>query len=653
MKDRRTRRSDLLSDKDNVADQPGLQILFVGLLISIVLGVSIRGVTHPSRVRALIETAARNIHPELKVSFDSAHFAFADGPWPVWGVEIERVRMESDRTCWMGPRLFADRIRIPISFTSLIFSGQAFRSIQAGEVEVRLTRKFDSECNQDSVVEASAPEAEGRVSLVRTPITENGLQTSGSIDHISFTRLYVVSEVEPVGGRTLDLYQLHLRVRSKEPKVYQMSAQLRPFKDTLHSDSITYLTAEYKEFPQKLLEIFVRGHLREGSYDVSVRHEFASGQTQVSGQAGHLPLHPLAEISDLSGLDPKTSWISFQVQTEGKPEELSKKPLLVTDFHLEGDIGDVRSARFLLELGPPTRLKDGRFDIRSLDITRLVGFLRMKPPPHLAHLGVFKGEAVVRDGDNFEVAGTQSGMQFIFSNRGTRELQSVSEFKARVIRRKGHWSLDVSDVALEGGTFDGDVRVTANEDFREADVRARIETMILQSRVQKLMTGGGEIGPIDGRLQLGMAAGRVQRLKGVTRFESFQFPNGRLEKILLRFDDKDGGILLVPYVEKLTFARKSPVFDIFGALPLQTWADSEDRISFQGITGRLTLDGLSNVRWTQFLARSALNGAIVNSDGGWNSLGQLDGRVSVRTPQALQRWTIEGTRDNPRFNPVK
>lgn len=660
MKERRLRRADPAVEKDNVADQPGLTVVFAGILMALVLGLAIRGLTHPSKVQAMIESAARNIHPDVKVSFESAYLSLSDGWWPRVSVVVEKVRMESANKCWMSPKLYVNYIRLPFSWSAWIFTGALIKKIEAGDVEVRLTSKYEPDCDKKAspASEVAAAPPVNQVSLVKRAAPVAPSNSAGVIDAVSFDRLYIVGDADPVKGKTLDFYNFGINVKSQQPPAYQLTAQMRPFKNSSAAEAGSLsLRADYKEFPQKSLQLLVQGHLREGTYSLTADYDGAENRIKVNGEVQHLPLLPILEIARETvaagpvTIEPRQSWMSFKLRSEAKADVFTRTPVEITEFNMEGDIGDIRAPKLFVEVDPHVSFIEGDFEIRALDLGHLVDFLKVKAPPYLANLGQFSGKARVQDGENFILDGEHRGLQLIFSNAGVRETQTISSFDCELRRTKGLWALNVTDPELAEGELRGQVRMTASSQFREVDLRAQMDRLVLQPRVQKVMTNGGQIAPIDAQLQASLVEGQLARLKGIMRLPRIDFGDGWLENVSLKFEDREGGIVLTPLIEQLNFHRDSAVFSPFRALPIGDWADANNRVAFQGITGQVAFRDSSQIHWTKFIAREAKNHGLVNSEGQWDATGRLSGQLSLRTPSAVSQWSIQGTRDNPAFAP--
>lgn len=647
----------LMDDRNNVADQPGGLIFLSGLAIALIAGLTLRGLIHPAKVRALVEGAAARIHADVRVDFDSAHVSLANGFIPRLAVVIDKVRMESGNPCWMAPRLYADEIRLPISVSRVLAGRSPFHRIEAGEVEVRLVSERPATCDGGTPAEVPAenppaPPVSG-VTLVKKPGEKPVFRASGEIDGLDIDRFVLISERGPWVGR-LDLDKIRFLVRSAQPKVYQLDARTHLLRDPTLGDSLstTNIHVEYKEFPERTADVRLTGNWREGAYNVTGRYLVDADDARVSADVRHLPLGQLLAVlkrAKLTELDfePRLSWLSFRADTAGKLSEISRHGLSLTELRLEGDLGEMQTRRIDITSFKPFAVAPFRVEIGSLDFDRVLQFLKHPHPSSvLNRLGRFRGVAEFRDPLNFDLSGEHTGLEFIFSNKGRREVQSVTRIEGDFNRARGAWSLNVRRAELEQGVFDGDARLGADADFQNIDLRLRTRELTLRPAVQQLMTRGGAIGPLEAQMQARVHAGQLTALKGSLRLPELRLEGTSMEKLSLQFDQRQGAIALSPRIETLSMDAGSAAMGVLSPVISPAWA-TDGKLSLSAVHGEVRLKNLRDVRWTRMSAKVEPSGATLTADGGWDHEGRLDGRVVAREKQQTRAWRIEGTRDQP------
>lgn len=639
-------------DRDMVADQPAGAILFVGVALAVVLGLTFRGLIHPAKIRAMMESAAGRIHPELHVTFDNARVSLADGVVPRLSVVIEQVRMTSTNPCWMAPRLFADEIRLPLSLSSWLTGKSPIRRVEAGEVELRLTAARPATCGDQAQLAAPAePEKpSGVVSLIKRPGARPGLKSGGDVEALEIGRLVVVAEAGPLPG-TIDLEDFEFRVRSARPRVYHLRARTRLLKDRVDDLIHANIEAEYKEFPEKSLNLNFFGNWREGSYTLTARFDPATEHAAIEARSQHLPLGQLLAVLRRFGVvgtdfEPRRSWLSFNTRIEGPLRALAKQPLALGDVRLEGDLAELQIPKLDIASLQPFRMAPSRIEVKSLDVDRLIEFLHRPHPSHVLNkVGRFSGVAEITDERNFRLVGEHSGLEFIFANQGRRELQAVGGLHGWIRRENGRWRAEIDRADVNQGSFRGDVRLAGDEDLNELNVSVRADELTLRSAVQSLMTQGGEIAPLQGQITARFVDRKLAGLRGSLRVPRIRLAGLEIDRFQAQFDERDGGIRLVPRIDRFVVARDTRAWEVFGQLAPDAWVH-DGKLSLSSVGGTLRLKDLNEVRWTKFGAKIDGTRSTMTTDGGWDAGGRLSGSVTVRGERAM-KWRLEGTRDKP------
>nr|HRO68136.1 hypothetical protein [Pseudobdellovibrionaceae bacterium] len=346
-------------DRPSVADQPFATIFWTGVIVSVVLGLLLRGMINPQTVRQRLESAASQIHPTVRVDFENAEVSLADGWIPRLAVVVHRVRMVSTNTCWMAPRLIADEIRLPVSMTALLFGRSPFRQVEAGDVEIRLTSVRPAVCDQ-GVSTVLGPQAKPEQKMAIRIVRDEGgkmapaAQSSEEIDSLRIRRLMLVSEVYPQG--TLDLGDFNFSVRSTQPAFYQAKAQLTIVRGSGPMDQAlrASLDVDYKEFPEKTVDLRINGRLREGTYSLTGSYSPDRDDVKLAADLRHVPLVELFDLikgrdARMQDFRPRLSWLSLRAETAGEAKRLSRLPIDLSQLRLEGDLGEVVSDQMRIE----------------------------------------------------------------------------------------------------------------------------------------------------------------------------------------------------------------------------------------------------------------------------------------------------------------
>ena len=106
-------------DKDLVAEQSGLGISLIGLMLALFMGLAVRALVAPEKVQAHLQKAISHIHPDLNISFNEAYVSFANGIFPDLAVIVRGGVISSDKKCWLAPLMEIHEIRLPLSWGHL------------------------------------------------------------------------------------------------------------------------------------------------------------------------------------------------------------------------------------------------------------------------------------------------------------------------------------------------------------------------------------------------------------------------------------------------------------------------------------------------------------------------------------------------------
>lgn len=666
---RPTRRySRLMEDRNSVADQPGGALFFSGIVLALVLGLTIRGFFNPAKIKALVEQAASRIHPDIQVQIESAHLSLSRGYLlPRLAVVIEQVHMESETACWMAPRMDVDEIQLPISVLSWLSGKSPLTRVVAGKVTLRLTKDRPKSCEGLAVPEGSVPSAStaaggkepsAAVSLVRKTGTKpESLKASGEIESLEIERLVLESEFEP--RHRLELDEFDFRVKSTRPRVFQVKAKSQFLREAGATDWMTpsNIHVEYKEFPEKILEARIFGNWREGYYSVAAAVRPDEDDLKMNAELRHLPLSQVLGALSKAGVQtgrfsPRQSWLSLRAEAQGSLARAREVPVEARNLRLEGDLGEMSVEHLRIKSLQPLKTEPFHVDIRSLDLDRLLQFLQQEhPTPVLAQLGRLKGVAEIRDPENFRLSGEHSGLQFIFSNKGQREIQAISNIRGEISRTAGQWQFTLPGVELDQGVFTGDLKMEATPDFKNVDIRWRAEDLALAPGVQKLMTRGGEISPLKAQMQFKFLEGRLVKWKGQVRLPRLRIEGTTIQRLAIGFDEKDGMFLLNPQMESLEIESGSPAGQILQTAVPSTWFE-QNRLVLKSVDGQFQFRQPQEMKWHQLTARVEKSAAVLQSQGEWLNDGRLQGDLQLRAKDMKRHWKIRGHRDQPTLEMV-
>lgn len=637
------------SDHHLIAEQPGLAVLFTGLVISIFCGYSLKGYFSPQRVSANIEKAASHIHKDVKVQFRSANVSFSDGIVPRLSVVISGVRMESEQKCWGAPVLEVDELTLPLSFWSLISGGPPVKHLEANKVQLRI-REVVSNCTPPA--EASSLKPVGPV--IRLSPSAKDMKYQNDLRSLSINEFKIVAEKYPQFSS--ELMQFSVNVKSFDPKVIEVRAKTHLLKDQSVGDYLSHanLFVQYQESPQVKVQSHFFGNWREGHYSLIASYTFDEQMLSVEADLKHIPLSQILGILKKYNLasqklNGRQAWISSKARLVAPIDKIRTSPVEVRDLILEGDVGDLRVENIKIQSLEPFTYSPIVVDIGKLDVERLLFLLnQQKSSTMLGHLGFFSGRAEIHSEQKMKLTGEHRGLEFVFSNKGQRELQVIDRAVGDISLLGNQWTFSVNRLEPKGGLFLGDLNFSADRDFKKVKIKTRVDELALSPAVQKLMTGGGEIGALNLDLSADLTDGKISALKGLLRLDGVDIEGMSFGKTRATLDWHDHKVVINAQVKSMAVSPTSPGYEVLKQVTIDSWRELEKPLRMDLLSGVLTTQELNSFSWKNVQAHIGKVGRFV-TDGSWDEQGLLKGTVHSRDGKLHRKWLIQGDRKNPIF----
>jgi hypothetical protein len=645
------KKSDPLSDKDLVAEQPGLGMSFIGIFIAFFVGIAIRAAISPDRVQEHLEKATQKIHRDIHVSFGHAYVSLSDGVWPDLSVVIEEVRLEATKSCWMKPLAEINEIRLPLSMRHLLRGQILIHEVLAGEVNLSLRESY-ADCESDRLPSSDdgAPVAASTTTVpsnVVSPGFEN-VKRSNPIDSISIKHLNI--HYLPIAFTSFYIENFLVQLKAENPRWIQLAGKVILNRDVDSYDTGAHanLQVDSYEGPNPSLDLGLKGLWREGHFDLSGHFEPGTQDLKLQADIRHLPLSQIIPYlkkyrlmeSEFNG---KRAWISGQLKFVGNVQKLQQTPARFDNLRLEGDLGEVSCTSAEITSLNPLVFKPIDLDIRGLNVRELLVFLnRPHPTPALGELGTFNGTAHFINPEQLSLRGDYSGLEFIFSNRGSRQTQALSLISGELELKKNRWQIQVDRVKPVEGIFEGKLQMSADKDFKDLSIDAKISELGLAPKIQSLMTGGGSLGALSGQLKIHLKEAQISDLGGQLKWDQLLIEGVKLSKPKLnlkmvshelRMDLNASELEITP---KETNAVFSSLFQNLGA----------DTLQMQSPQTQIRTRQFKTLKWDRFQAQSSFGG--IRSSGGWDENSVLSGQLQINGKKT-KTWKIQGTRNQPIF----
>jgi hypothetical protein len=641
---------------DLVEDQPGLVIFIAGFTLSILAGFAFRSFFASERIYDEVLLAAQRIHPSIKADIKSAELKLSDHGLPAWNIEISGITLDSSETCWGKPRLEIDKVVLPLSWKRWFQEQKPFDVFQINKAELRFADKLNKQCFNEVAAEplkSNLKSNQGVVFLQKTVAEENS-----NLQHRDFLELKIkkISVQSPqLSGSVVELENLSLIEKSVEPKVFVLKASTPLFRDIHDFDYSTKadLQVEYTDFPEKKIQAHMIGQFREGHFAIHFLNRVEEGLYNCELELKHLPLSKVFSVLHkygfLENMSPKQAWLSLKGGSQGLLRENEPISFEVKDFHLEGELGSLKTGLIEITNAQKAQFKPFLMQALDLDFEKLLELFQSKQPvPTLGSFGQFSGRVEIKKTDEFRFFGKHKNLELIFSNKGQRQIQKVNEMSLDLQRKKDNVTLALNRIELEDGQFDGEISVKADTAKSKYHLNLFAGLIDLNPKVQSLISQGPKMGSLKGSLDIYVEDQQLKKTSGRIHADSLIIET-------LRFEDPEFVIksekdqFLLSLKAKSFFLPKEFIQKTFlvNAFP-KSWFEGESAY-FQGLQSEFLFKDFNELRWRNAKAQVVGAKESIQTEGHYDQ-SSLRGSLSVISDGSRNNWKIEGTRNEPQIS---
>lgn len=628
--------------KELVAEQSGFFWTVVALIIAFSLGSAVQSLLAPEKIKQRIQEVSTKIHPDVNVQFDDAYISLADGIFPEFALVIERVRLESANTCWMMPVLHINKMKLPLSLSSL-FAGRAkVNRLEVDEADLNFRSDY-APCEST----ASAP-----VNDVRAIAQAAADESAPTIDENKNPIENVRVRVLKVGAVRFE--DLRYQKQNKEG-AFHIQGMLNLGAESLAGDfdSFAKIKLDFDPTRERHWTVDVNGNWREGTYRLAGDYNQAKQSLVMSGEMKHLPMSqifPVLKKYQLLSqeLDGKSLWLSSRFSIQGLVPQPESLLVALDDFKVEGEIGDLRASRIEVAQLKPLQFAPFTMTLRGIHLSRVLNLLgKNHPSPTLGELGILSGEFRTDGKQTFDFNGDLAGLEFIFSNKGLRQSQVLSLVSFQWHQDNKGSNVRVTRVRPLEGIFEGGVEVTTNA-AKETVVVAAVDELQFAPAVIRLMTQNGNIDPMHGKMRMKLIDGQTTELVGDLRTNRMTVEGIDFVKPKINVQMAKKLYQGTAEVEQISASKDNTAMRVFQPL-LETGTDGGALISLKKISLKLQSPAPAALSWSDF--RGQIDGRDFVSSGSWDEEGFITGQFQKKMDGGgLKKWNLRGTRDRLEFH---
>jgi hypothetical protein len=667
-------KSSSVTDPYLVIDQKGLRVLVTGLFIAVIIGMTFRAIYSPGRIKYLIEKIVEDSNVQnATIKIDKAFLSLSRGWIPRLAVVIDGLELQSMDPCLYYINVKSDVLTLPVSLQSIFERSLIFKKIEIDHPVVKLKTK-DIKCADslfssaaagknllNTQVDQSASEA---TKFLPKPIDSQGVVEKNSESPIvenfrdgAVAQLVKTLSIELTNGELHfdnfpDFYikEKKLQIEFLNPTEKRIlvdgEIELEPVTD----DRLTgWKFRVQMESIKDLVTTHLKGHWREGSVKLDLNYQTSTNELEAVGDFKQVPLGQILIFTNELGWTKMTSsarqsWISFNSKYQKKGN--LDRNLIINNVKVEGEFGDIEIP-IIEAQGSPFSWKPLSVSLNSLNLSKLLkSFDRPHPSPSLSSLGIFRGFVEIEGTHLKSAEGTLQGLELVFSNKGIRELQAVSNLDLQITDIETQYKGKISNIELSQGTFAGVVEAYFNKSDESTQVNFNIEQLKLNPRVEKLMTSKGALSPIQGKLSFHLQREKKPEVNGILKLDTGIIDNVSFEKFKWELNTLNQEDIWKFSVQDLKWNEETPSLLLLQEILKTDKTDLEMKNLF--FKAKKTLS--QGLVWSDLQVQVINPKSRLSSQGAWDEDGNISGTLQIKTEKEMRDLNLQGTRESPEWH---
>ena len=339
-------------------------------------------------------------------------------------------------------------------------------------------------------------------------------------------------------------------------------------------------------------------------------------------------------------------WVTLKGQSQGLVNDWQKMPLSLNDVRIEGDFGEIEVEEFQASHLKPFLFKPLQARLKNLKADRFLEFLKQpRRLNFLGELGEFNGRLELVSDQEMRLIGRHTGLEFIFSNRGKRQIQKLTSFDGEIKLQQNKWDLTTTDIVLEQGQFDGDLKVTADRDLKKINLQMKSENLTLAGPVQRLMTGLDQKATFKSQVQIQWQDGKLNSLSGFIRSPELTVDQLSFEKLNSQFEMKNNKLGIQISAQNFQVQPPSVAYHLLAKIT----GVAESAFKFKQLSGHFELMPDDSFYWNNLTAQLGEKSLKISSEGHWDTQGLLSGKILFLRKSSPSKWILLGHRDEPQL----
>lgn len=419
--------------KRAVVDQPGFKVIVLGLVLSIILGLSIKSQISPRKIKARLDKAISRLQPDVKIDFNSVQIKLSDWGWPQPYLEVHDIRISPVKAICEESQIFVETLSFPLSWNLLFDSKKVIKSLRISQLEIRLS-EFKN-CFTTSAAE-SVSKSVLQHELIQVFTAPNAEQ----LQELKIDRIKILSKDNYqmplyLQAAVLDFTyanQMLSKIALKAQTVFYNDNQKQLFK--IKSD--LNLVFEKQNAHEVSIQGQLNGKLIDRDYKVQFNYQPDINSFYFMFAAQKISVKSLYKVLHLDHVlnDPlKTELMSYYVTLQGTGfynlNKNKSENIQFSDFKMESDSSSISSTQLEINTLTPLDIKKSLFQVQNINLTVFLNNLFTDPwiKDRIVAGGQLNGELQFLNLSHVKVTGQVQGLKLRISSAKENIQQSFDK----------------------------------------------------------------------------------------------------------------------------------------------------------------------------------------------------------------------------------
>lgn len=481
--------------KRAVVDQPGLKIIFVGLLIAIFFGLLVRSQITDHKINFYLKNLVQSVQEKnkdqnLSIDFSDARLHLTDWGLPFPHLVIQNIKISSLNSECSDNQLYIERLDIPFNWLNLFKSKIDARSfvdtVRISQAEFRLNN-IDKCLNNKSKISPATSETMGKLlSKAYPPVVNASEAVNIGFEqelNILFEKIKIIDKHNYNIPIILQAASARLTILKNEIIFVDAKSQMFLFKDL--DRSIYQVRADlklnYTHRDNQVMQagIHVRGKLVDKTFDLKLDYDPTNKKILINHSMSDLSLKAVLKLFNHNDLGEQIQKqvdgvTGLALSNQGQGEYNLKKPetsfykitnLSIASGESAATCESIDITSFKPFVYKPFKIELNQFDLEKIKTIAALSSIQKS----INSYGKVSGIIQVASDGKISSQGTIHDLEFIFSNRGRQANQKIDQLNYTVSNNK----VVINLLSLEGEKNNGELSV----DF--SPNKARIIDLIL------------------------------------------------------------------------------------------------------------------------------------------------------------------------------